>query len=242
MSHPHQDIRPEFAKAWLAFDGFSPESARGPQTPNLFRAHEKWRELAPLASARKDADEDAPTAAEAVSHSSQGIDVEEVGVGTESMTESRTNEIPSREWVPITPSTSDSRPRPRPGSASKNTRYEDIFKAVITKNTDNSPFIAALATPSAAEAAVADTTTDATPRPPGTEETVTKQTKAFATKLSRRERILILARQNARTPLPKLPEKPQPPPEAEEIDEESERQGKERTIRERLWRLVGGNF
>ncbi|KAF8494873.1 hypothetical protein F5888DRAFT_1805194 [Russula emetica] len=55
-SHPDQDTRPEFAKAWLAFDGFSSESARGPQTPNLFRACEKWRKLAPPASAYKDED------------------------------------------------------------------------------------------------------------------------------------------------------------------------------------------
>jgi hypothetical protein len=110
-----------------------------------------------------------------------------------------------------------------------------------TTNPDNSPFNAALTT-AAAEAAVANTTTDE-PMPAGTEEeTAAEQAQAGAAKLSRRERILNLARQNARTPLPKLPEKPQLPPEAEEIDEESERQGKERTIRERLWRLVGGNY
>ncbi|KAF8494349.1 hypothetical protein F5888DRAFT_1805525 [Russula emetica] len=51
-----QDTRPEFAKAWLAFDGFSSESARGPQTPNLFRTREKWRKLTPPASAYKDED------------------------------------------------------------------------------------------------------------------------------------------------------------------------------------------
>ena len=72
-------------------------------------------------------------------------------------------------------------------------------------------------------------------------------TPPLASKLSRRDRILHLARQNARTPLPKLAETPQSPPpppstEAEKLDEESERQGKERTIRERLWRLVGGNY
>ncbi|KAF8489028.1 hypothetical protein F5888DRAFT_1809133 [Russula emetica] len=55
-SHPDQDTRPEFAKAWLAFDGFSSKSARGPQTPNLFRTREKWRKLAPPASAYKDED------------------------------------------------------------------------------------------------------------------------------------------------------------------------------------------
>ncbi|KAF8504734.1 hypothetical protein F5888DRAFT_1658156 [Russula emetica] len=244
-SHPDQDTQPEFAKAWLAFDGFSSESARGAQTPNLFRAREKWRKLAPPASAYKDEDDNATTAAEAVSLSSQGIDVEEVEAGTESMTETRTNETPSREWVPIIPSTLHSQQRPSPDSSpSKNIRYKDIFNASTRTNSYNSPFNAALAT-AAAEAAVANTTTDATPTPmpAGTEEeTAAKQAQVGAAKLSRRERILNLARQNARTPLPKLPEKPQPPPEAEKIDEESERQGKERTIRERLWRLVGGNY
>lgn len=243
-SYLDQDTRPDFAKAWLAFNGFSPESARGPQTPNLFRALEKWRKLAPPASARKDYGDNATTAAEAVSHSSQGIDVEEVEAGTESMTEARTNELPSREWVPIIPSTphSQQRPEPRPDSAlSKNIRYKNTFNASTPTNPDNSPVNAAAT--AAAEAAVANTTTDATPLPASTEEeTAAKQAQAGAAKVSRRERILNLARQNARTPLPKLPEKPQPPPEAENIDEESERRGKERTIRERLWRLVGGNY
>ena len=119
---------------------------------------------------------------------------------------------------------------------------KEIFKASIPTKPAKSPFNASLA--AAAEATAADTTTDATPMPTpaGTEETVAKQAQPRAAKLSRRERILNLARQNARTPLPKLPEKHQLPPEAEEIDEESERQGKERTIRERLWRLVGGNY
>jgi hypothetical protein len=119
--------------------------------------------------------------------------------------------------------------------------FKENFNASTPTNPDNSPVNAALAT-AAAEAAVANTTTDE-PMPAGTEEeTAAEQAQAGAAKLSRRERILNLARQNARTPLPKLPEKPQPPPEAEKIDEESERQGKERTIRERLWRLVGGNY
>ena len=164
------------------------------------------------------------------------------------MTEKRTNEIPSREWVPIIPSSPHSQHRPRPrrdSDSSKSTRHKDVFKASTPTNPDNTAFNAALATV-AAEAAVADTTTDATPTPTptptGTEETSTKQAQAGAAKLSRRERILNLARQNARTPLPKLPEKPLPQPETENIDEESERQGKERTIRERLWRLVGGNY
>jgi hypothetical protein len=65
--------------------------------------------------------------------------------------------------------------------------------------------------------------------------------------MSRRDRILHLARQHARTPLPKFAEEQPKPPlteAAEKVDggEESERHVKERTIRERLWRLVGGNF
>jgi hypothetical protein len=242
-THPTPAIRDDFAKAWVAFDGFSSESSRGPQTPNLFRAREKWLKVAPPASARKDDDDNATTAAEAIIPSSQGIDVEEVEAGTESMIETRTDEILSREWVPISPSTPNSqhRPRPIPRPDSALSKNEDPFNASTATNTDNSPFNVASAT-AAAEAAVASTTADATPTPADTEETTEKQAQAHTAKLSRRERILNLARQNARTPLPKLPEKPQPPPEAEKIDEESERQVKERTIRERLWRLVGGNF
>jgi hypothetical protein len=60
--------------------------------------------------------------------------------------------------------------------------------------------------------------------------------------MSRRERILHLARQNAQTPLPELAERPQAVVEAEKSEGESEQEGKERTIRERLWRLVGGNY
>ncbi|KAN0106986.1 hypothetical protein V8E52_010588 [Russula decolorans] len=47
-----QDSQPEFAKAWLAYHGFSSEFARGPQTPNLFCAHEKWCKLMPESSSR----------------------------------------------------------------------------------------------------------------------------------------------------------------------------------------------
>ena len=155
---------------------------------------------------------------------------------TGSMTEARTNKIPSHEWVPITPSTphSQQRPRPRP------IRFENVSNGSTTTKPDKSPLNATWA-----EAAVANHTTDALtpmPMPASTEETAAKEAQAPAGKQSRRERILNLARQNARTPLPKLPEKPPPPPEAEMIDEESERQGKERTIRERLWRLVGSNY
>ncbi len=125
-----------------------------------------------------------------------------------------------------------SQQRPKPvSSPSKNFRYEDVF--------NTSTFIK----PAAAEAAA--NTTDATSMPASAEETTSKQLVDAAKLSRRRERILNLARQNARTPRPKLTEKPQPPPptEAEKLDEEeSERQGKERTIRERLWRLVGGNY
>ena len=156
------------------------------------------------------------------------------------MTDIRTNEMTSREWVPIIPSALHSQLRSRPGPApSKN-----VFNASTpTNHPDNSPFSAALAAAAAAEPAVANTTTttDATSTPTPMP-AAAKQAQASTAKISRRERILDLARQNARTPLPKQPEKPQPPPEAEKIDEETERQGKERTIRERLWRLVGGNY
>jgi hypothetical protein len=95
--------------------------------------------------------------------------------------------------------------------------------------------------------AIADDTTDPPTPTPKSGVEMTEETTPMGSKLSRRERILHLARKNARTPLPKLAVKPQPPPspppaEAERPDEETEREGKERTIRERLWRLVGGNY
>ncbi|KAI0039504.1 hypothetical protein FA95DRAFT_1684268 [Auriscalpium vulgare] len=69
-----------------------------------------------------------------------------------------------------------------------------------------------------------------------------------ATKLSRRERILMLARQNARTPLPKREDPPaapaaSPTPELQEAAEEAAEAKKSQTIRERLLKLVGrGHF
>lgn len=151
----------------------------------------------------------------------------------------------SREWVPIVPSTLHSQQQPRPEpDFSQNIRDEEMLKEVFKASIPTKPAKSNASLGAAAEATFANTITDDTPTPipAGTEETVAKQAQARAAKLSRRERILNLARQNARTPLPKLPEKPQVPPEAEETDEERERQGKERTIRERLWRLVGGNY
>src|SRR6266404_9329436 len=50
-------LNDDFAAAWLAFDGFSPEASRGAHTPNLFRAREKWRKLAPEAASTSFGDE-----------------------------------------------------------------------------------------------------------------------------------------------------------------------------------------
>jgi len=220
-SHPDENVPPGFAQGWLAFDGFSPESARGPQTLNLFSAREKWREIAP------EDNNNVTTETVAVSPSSQESSVEEVEAETESSAETQAYIIPSREWVPIVPSTQHSQQRPKPmSSSSKSIRSKDIF--------NTSTFIKPVAAETAAN------TTDATSMPAGKEETTSKPLGAI--KLSRRERILDLARQNARTPLPKLAEKPPPPPPTDTEKKESERQGKERTIRERLWRLVGGHF
>lgn len=234
----NEGVLPRFATAWLAFDGFSPESARGPHTLNLSRAREKWSKLAPPASALSADNNDNVTAAAAVSSSSEGTAEVEEEAMAETMAETQENRTFSREWVPIM-SSSPLAQRPRPASVvpPKNNSHS---------NDASAPDGPSLITPLTADATdTAADTPDATltPAPAGIETTKTSQ----GPKLSRREYILHLARQNARTPLPKLAEKPlqqQPPPtEAEKLDEEeSERQGKERTIRERLWRLVGGNY
>jgi len=171
--------------------------------------------------------------------------VEVVGTGSTAETEGK-KPISSREWVPIVPSSTPHTQRPPAARASASQKYK---KASATTASDGPSLIT---TPITDAADTAADTTDATPTstPTPTAMPASTKTKTGATrlglsnKLSRRERILHLARQNARTPLPEPAETPQPPPltEVEKLDEESERQGKERTIRERLWRLVGGNY
>jgi hypothetical protein len=175
----------------------------------------------------------AAAAAASSSSSSQGIS--EVQVEAKSTAETQERTIPSREWVPIIPSTPFAK-RPRPASLLPKSDNTSANTA------PDGPSRITPLTPDAADA-IADTTPTPTPDVRVTE----GNTPPLGSKLSRRDRILHLARQNARTPLPKLAETPQPPPpppstETEKLDEESERQGKERTIRERLWRLVGGNY
>lgn len=237
-------LLPQFAAAWLAFDGFSPESARGPHTPNLLRTRRKWQKLAPQpsssSSARSDNDDLADTA---VPPSQEPIDA-----GTESESESvsaseaQTEEqnVPQyREWVPIIPGGARRPTPPRasiPEGASASTpldptRIAESVDPHIADDDRAMPTTPSATTCSAEKASEAVST--------ALSETVCHD------KMSRRERILHLARQNARTPLPKPVEEPQPPPaptEAKVADEESERRVKERTIRERLWRLVGGNY
>ena len=178
----------------------------------------------------------------AASPSLSSQEAAEVEVETEPAAETRERKTPAREWVPITPGMSTPlAQRLRPALIPP----KDINASATTTAPDGpSPM-----TPPTADAAdvIADST-DATPtHAPGVEMTEETAPLPLGSKLSRRERILHLARKNARTPLPNLAEKPQPPPsppptEAEKSDEESEREGKERTIRERLWRLVGGNY
>jgi hypothetical protein len=225
---------PRFASTWLAFDGFSPESARGPHTPNLVHARNKWRKLAPSPQASalgEDNDKVATTAAAAVSSTEGTVGAE---VGTESTTETQGEKLSSHEWVPIVPSSTPHAQRPRHASAPPKNNNDKNTSATTTPDSP-SPIIT-----------LAAGTTGATPAPTPAGTKVTRGASPLGSKLTRRERILQLARQNARTPLPKLVETFQPPPppptEAEKLDEESERQGKERTIRERLWRLVGGNY
>ena len=141
-----------------------------------------------------------------------------------------------REWVPIIPGGGVQRPArartfvPKGASASPPLDPARIAESVDPHIADDNR--AMPTTPSA--------TTRSAEKP---SEAALSETVGH--KLSRRERILQLARQNARTPLLKPVQEPQPPPaptEAKMADEESERHVKERTIRERLWRLVGGNY
>jgi len=146
----------------------------------------------------------------------------------------------SREWVPIVPRGTQ-RPAHTPNSTRAQKAASASAPAPAPAPASTSPSLDSARTTDTTHAA--DSTNDddgggrASP-PPGT------GAPTAATKISRRERILHLARRNARTPLPEPVEEPKPPTEAAEkvADEESERQMKERTIRERLWRLVGGNY
>ena len=236
-SLPDKEVLPDFATTWLAFDGFSPESARGPHTPNLLRAREKWRKLAPKAH-----DINSPPLFESEGEELQSA----VGGGAESAS-SETDKAaasadadaggvqsPPREWVPIIPS-SNRAPAHRRTTAS----------APQTGPTAAAPndHLAPSLTPSV-PAAAADT---AAPTPTGSSaEVPSSPPSPKTTMMSRRERILHLARQNARTPLPERlledPRRAETGDEQKLEKEETEQQGKERTIRERLWRIVGGNY
>ncbi|KAH9174943.1 hypothetical protein EDB89DRAFT_1948728 [Lactarius sanguifluus] len=178
-SLPDKALIPDFAASWLAFDGFSPEAARGAHTPNLLRAREKWRALA----------------------------------------------------APTTPDTNAAETT-SPGDE-RASELEGCDADIHT--TDDLAPIAATTTASDIVTVAPTFTLSSSPEPVGTEIPV-------GPKMSRRERILHLARQNAQTPLPELAEKPQPVVEAEKSEGESDLEGKKRTIRERLWRLVGGNY
>jgi hypothetical protein len=245
-------VLPDFAAAWLAFDGFSPESARGPHTPNLLRAREKWRKLAPKeASALHDNLTASPPNGR---EEPQGA----VEIGAESASETaraaaddvdnaHAQRLP-REWVPIIPSSSHAHPD-APITTSTPKSSPGPSHAIPASGDDdlvpNAPPVAATADP-------ADVASAPTPMPmqSGTSN-VTEAPSLRGPKLtprSRRERILHLARQNARTPLPeRLVEVEEPQPQQgtgdeQKLEVETEQQGKERTIRERLWRLVGGNY
>ncbi|KAF8483776.1 hypothetical protein DFH94DRAFT_324662 [Russula ochroleuca] len=195
----NEGVLPRFATAWLAFDGFSPESARGPHTLNLSRAREKWSKLAPPASALSADNNDNVTAAAAVSSSSEGTAEVEEEAMAETMAETQENRTFSREWVPIM-SSSPLAQRPRPASVvpPKNNSHS---------NDASAPDGPSLITPLTADATdTAADTPDATltPAPAGIETTKTSQ----GPKLSRREYILHLARQNARTPSQNSPRSP----------------------------------
>ena len=240
---------PDFAGAWLAFDGFSPESARGPHTPNLLHARKKWQNLAPpptpSSSSARIGDDDLAALAAAVG---APLYQESVDAGTEleaeaeaelaSASESQTQQkdFPPREWVPIIPRGAQRSTRsPAPTSVPPKKAASASAPASASIPLDH---------PLTADDAVDATDDSRVPTTSSTEMAEAAPASTLSSRMSRKERILRLARQNARTPLPEPIEEPQPPTEAENerVDEESERRVKERTIRERLWRLVGGNY
>ncbi|KAI9465278.1 hypothetical protein BJY52DRAFT_1246263 [Lactarius psammicola] len=219
MFFPNKAPTPDFAAAWLAFDGFSPDAARGAHTPNLFRAREKWRGLASSG--------DDPNVAETASPVNESAS--EMEVEPASAEEAGANVNVAREWVPIFPLSPSLTPRPTTVPKSDVDIHTTDDLAVITAT-------AAVDTAAADTAAVAPTSAPSSSLGPTSIEVPT------GPKMSRRERILHLARQNAQTPLPELAEQPQAVVEAEKSEGVSEQEEKERTIRERLWRLVGGNY
>ena len=222
---------PKFAAAWLAFDGFSPEAARGAHTPNLFRAREKWRALAPATATLSNDPSAAGTPSLVGEVGAEPAPVPEEELELEPEVGADMN-VASRQWVPIFSHSPSSTLRPPTVPKS------DVD---IHNTTDDfAPITAAAAAVAPSAAAVAPAPTPA-PAPSSSLESAMTEI-PVGTKMSRRERILHLARQNAQTPLPELAERPQPVPEAEKSTGESEQEGKERTIRERLWRLVGGNY
>ncbi|KAH9036125.1 hypothetical protein EDB85DRAFT_796430 [Lactarius pseudohatsudake] len=215
-SLPDKALIPDFAASWLAFDGFSPEAARGPHTPNLFRAREKWRALAPPTTPDTNAGETTPPGDKRASELEAGANVNATPIAT------------SREWTPIIPLSPSLTP-PRPTTVPEGNA--DIHTA------DDLAPIAVAATAAAPDPVTVAPTFAPSPSP----EPVSTEI-PVGPKMSRRERILHLARQNSQTPLPELAEKPQPVVEAEKSEGESDQEGKKRTIRERLWQLVGGNY
>ncbi|KAI0294392.1 hypothetical protein BC826DRAFT_1104674 [Russula brevipes] len=220
----HRGLVPRFAAAWLAFDGFSPESARGPNTPNLIRAREKWRKLAPVAAASAGDDSLTTTAVADEATSAVPSSEEPVEVGTESPAESET---PAREWVPIVLSTPEQRSKST-SISSQQTENNSTTTAAAPPDGHSTPLPT---TKPAADAADSDAT-DAAPAPSTPDRPQNVAPGAHPPSRA----------PEARTPLPKPAQEPQPPSKAEKLDEEGERQRKEQTIRERLWRLVGGNF
>ncbi|KAH9006158.1 hypothetical protein EDB86DRAFT_2824469 [Lactarius hatsudake] len=221
-SLPSKALIPDFAASWLAFDGFSPEAARGAHTPNLLRAREKWRALAAPTTPDTNAAETTSPGDERVSELEAGADVNVAPTAA------------SRKWtpiIPLSPSLTPPRPTTVPESDAGSRTADDL-----------APIAAAATATAAATAAAPDPVTVAPTFAPSSSPEPVSAEIPVGPKMSRRERILHLARQNAQTPLPELAEKSQPVVEAEKSEGESDQEGKKRTIHERLWRLVGGNY
>ena len=237
MSLPRPELLSRFAATWVAFDGFSPESARGPHTPNLLRAREKWRKLALAPESPFMHGDDITSPPHFEGEELQSATGEEAKSTSETAKAAAKADMdagvrsPPREWVPIVPSS--------PGAPAHRTTASAPQTSLAATVPDDH---LAPSAPSVAAAAVTDT---AAPTPTDSSAEVPSSPSPKQTTMSRRERILHLARQNARTPLPeRLLEDPHARTEDEQklTEAETEQEGKERTIRERLWRLVGRDY
>jgi hypothetical protein len=262
--HRNPEQLPKFAVAWLAFDGFSPESARGPHTPDLLRARKKWRDIAAKAGSSVHRDDLTTTSPPSGSNAPEPQGAVEAATTTESSPEigkPAAQPLGPREWIPILSSSRAHHPvRSTTTTTSPRTSPDHTISAFSDDNLAAPNASPSIATPTPDPDPADASTSTSMPMPTAAtsnsasavfndEPQSSREPQPNRNPRSRRERILHLARQNARTPLPErlveTIEKDQSGVRNggdQKLEGEAEQQGKERTIRERLWRLVGGNY